>query len=489
MTQDVVAGDPAFAPFRALRRSLSAQLLALTIIFVLIAELIVLVPSVAEHRVDWFQKRLEQAYIVSIAIESPERAMIKPETMKRLFATAGIVGVVIDRDGMPKEEYTPGHNWMRYKTTYPISIENRIGPLLIADAWATFFSKGDNLVRVTGAPRFAGGGRVEMFVSQAALRRDLHRHAFNILILSLIISTLTALLFYAAVDQVIVRPVRRLTRGMAKFNEKPEEPASVIALSERRDELGEAERGLRALEQRVQDLLSQRRRLAALGAGISKISHDLRNILASAQLMSDRLAKSEDPRVRQLSPRLVQALDRAVALSRDTVSYGRMGPEALKKSRFPLAELADEALDDAARQDIEFVNEVPTDITIFGDRTQMYRALFNLIKNAVEAMTPAAEAVATSADQASPPPPRGSVSVRGRIDNGKVVVDVADTGPGVPSTARAKLFEPFQGSSKPGGTGLGVAIAYEILKAHGGALTLSKSDLAGATFTLELPVG
>lgn len=488
MTHEADAGDPAFAPFRALRRSLSAQLLALTVLFVLIAELIVLAPSVADYRVDWFEKRLEQAYIVSIALESPERAMIKPDTMKRLFATAGIVGVVLDRDGMPKEEYTPGHNWMRYKATYPISIENRGWPLLMADAWATFFSRGDNLVRVTGAPRFAGGARVEMFVSQAALRRDLHTYALNILFLSLVISTLTAILFYIAVDNFIVRPVRRLTRGMAKFNDRPEEPSSVIALSERRDEIGEAERGLRSLEERVQDLLAERRRLAALGAGISKISHDLRNILASAQLMSDRLAKSDDPRVRQLSPRLVQALDRAVALSRDTVSYGRMAPEALTKTRFALAELADEALEDAARLDVALVNEVPADMTVLADRTQIYRALFNLVKNAVEAIAPSADAVAASAVEDAPRPPQGSVSIRGRIENGRIVVEVADTGPGVPPAAKEKLFAPFQGSSKPGGTGLGVAIAYEILKAHGGSLTLSKSDASGATFTLDLPL-
>lgn len=489
MTHAAEAGDPAFAPLRALRRSLSAQLIALTIVFVLLAELIVLVPSVAKHRIDWFEKRLEQAYIASIALESPEHAMIKPDTMRRLYATAGIIGVVLDRNGMQKEEYTPGHNWMRYKATYPVAIENRSAPLLIADAWGTFFSKGDNLVRITGAPRFAGGTQVEMFVSQAALRRDLHDYARNILLLSLVISTLTGLLFYVAVDFVIVRPVRRLTRSMARFNERPEEPSSVLALSERNDELGDAERGLRAMEERVQSLLGERRRLAALGAGISKISHDLRNILASAQLMSDRLAKSEDPRVRQLSPRLLQALNRAVALSRDTVNYGRMAPEALRKARFLLRELADEALDDATHGQVAFVNAIPADITVVADRTQIYRALFNLVKNAVEAIAPdVATQPNSGAGDTAPPPPRGTVTLRGRIDAGKVEIEVADTGPGVPAAARAALFEPFRGSSKPGGTGLGVAIAYEILKAHGGALTLSKSDPSGATFTLELPL-
>lgn len=355
----------------------------------------------------------------------------------------------------------------------------------MAAAWGTMFSKGDNLVRVAGAPRYAGGARVEMYVSQAALRKDLGAYALNILWLSLVISTLTAVLFYGAVDHVIVRPVRRLTRSMARFNADPEDAAAVLPFSEREDELGEAERVLRELEKRVQDLLGQRRRLAALGAGISKISHDLRNILASAQLMSDRLAKSEDPRVRSLSPRLVQALDRAVALSRDTLSYGRMEPSALKKTRFGLAELVDEAIDDTASASVDVVNEVATDITVFADRTQIYRALFNLTRNAVQAIAP--EEAVPAAEGAAPPPPRGAVVIRARMEEGRIAIDVADTGPGLPSHAKEKLFEPFQGSQKPGGSGLGVAIAHEILKAHGGALALTKSDPGGATFTLTLP--
>ena len=479
-------GDPAVAPLRALRRSLSAQLLALTILFVLLAELIVLVPSVSQYRIDWLEKRLEQAYLVGLALEDPDRSMIDPVTMRRLFATAGVIGVIYDTQMGPQKQFSPDYNWMRYRTTLPIDLDRPNAPGRMAGAWATMFSKGDNLIRVAGAPRFAGGARVEMFVSQAALRRDLKRYAVNILWLSLLISTLTAFLFYGAVDHVIVRPVRRLTRGMARFNESPEDAAAVLPLSSREDELGAAERGLRDLEQRVQDLLAQRRRLAALGSGISKISHDLRNILASAQLMSDRLAKSDDPRVRSLSPRLVQALDRAVALSRDTLSYGRMEAAMLRKTRFGLSELVDEAIDDNASGHVDLVNEVATDMTVLADRTQIYRALFNLVRNAVQAIAPEAETVGADGG-GGPPELRGSVTIRARNESGRVVVDVADTGPGVPAHAREKLFEPFQGSQKPGGSGLGVAIAHEILKAHGGSLALTKSDASGATFTLVVP--
>ncbi|MBY0422795.1 MAG: ATP-binding protein, partial [Parvularculaceae bacterium] len=85
------------------------------------------------------------------------------------------------------------------------------------------------------------------------------------------------------------------------------------------------------------------------------------------------------------------------------------------------------------------------------------------------------------------PPPLGSVSIRARNESGRIVIDVVDTGPGLPAQALERLFEPFQGSQKPGGSGLGVAIAYEILRAHGGTLVLTKTDKTGATFTLALP--
>ena len=68
-----------------------------------------------------------------------------------------------------------------------------------------------------------------------------------------------------------------------------------------------------------------------------------------------------------------------------------------------------------------------------------------------------------------------------------IVIEVKDTGPGLPDEARARLFEPFQGSLKPGGSGLGVAIAYEIMRAHGGELELKSSNPGGAVFALFLP--
>lgn len=466
--------------YQRIRRSLSAQLLGLTLVFVLIAEAVVLIPSVSSMRIEWLEARIEAAYLVGLALEAPDMEMIDPVVARQLMDTANIVGVTVTRDGARIPVHSPEIDPGARPPVHYIDLRSVGMAGMVADALATIFSKGDDLVRVIGAPRYGGGEEVDILVSQQALRSDMLAFARTILFLSLAISTLAGALVYFTLDAMIVRPVRRLTTNMATFNANPEDAGNIMAPTARRDEIGEAQDALRSLEERIHDLLSQRRRLAALGAGISKISHDLRNILASAQLMSDRLAKSDDPRVRKLSPRLIQALDRAIALSRDTLSYGRMEPASLSRAPFDLHELVEEVFADTAALHVSFVNSTPEGLIVNADRNQLYRALFNITRNAVEAMTLPAGATPSVAPV---------VTVSARNDDGYVEIDVADTGPGVPEKVQAQLFEPFQGSNKPGGSGLGVAIAYEILRAHGGVLALARSGAAGATFTLTLPKG
>lgn len=463
------------------KRSLSSKLLALTILFVLFAEVVVLIPSVAKHRIDWLSARLESAYLVGLALDSPGGEMIEPETAEQLFATANILGVTLDVDGARMLIMTPKLTADQARVMRFVTLNYDMPQQHVVDAWATVFSRGDHSIRVVGKAKYASGGLVDMFVSQAALRADLFEYARNVLLLSLVISSLTAALVYWSLDRMIVRPVRRLTRNMTAFEKNPEDEGALLVAGERRDELGVAERSLASLERRTQALLKERRRLAALGAGISKISHDLRNILASAQLMSDRLAKSEDPRVRKLAPRLISSLNRAIALSRDTLSFARMEPGALKTETVNLARLVDDVLDDTAAIAVEARNDVDAEITVRADPTQLYRALFNLVKNAVDALAgpdPVEEDVGAKG---------GKIAIGARAEAGRLLISVADNGPGLPEAARAHLFEPFKGSLKPGGSGLGVAIAYEIAKAHGGDLRLAKSDDAGATFELSLP--
>ncbi len=465
------------------RRSLSSKLLALTVLFVFIAEIVVLIPSVSTQRLNWLNARLEAAYLVGLALDAPGGEMIETETAEQLFATANILGVTLDREGARMLIMTPKLTADQARVMRFVNLKYDMPQQHVADAWSTMFSRGDHSMRVVGKPKYAAGGDVDMFISQAALRRDLLEYARNVLLLSLVISTLTASLVFWSLNRMIVHPVGRLTRNMMAFEQNPEDVANILSPSRRIDEIGVAERSLAALERRTQSLLGERRRLAALGAGISKISHDLRNILASAQLMSDRLAKSDDPRVRKLSPRLISSLDRAIALSRDTLSYARMEPAALKIDAVKLNALVTDVMEDTASMSVELVNNVEAAFEVDADPTQLYRAIFNIVRNAVDALTPAEDAEA----EADPSGRKARVTVDARKDASTVVIEIADNGPGVPEEARRHLFEPFKGSFKPGGSGLGAAIAHEIAKAHGGELRLAKSDADGATFELSLP--
>ena len=471
------------------RRSLSLKVLALVIACILVAETVVLIPSIAYHRVTYLKDRIEAAYLVSLALESQAGEMIDLEDARELFDTAAIEGVSVMSDGAQVLIMAPDLDPSAQSIVHFVDIGDswRWSAATFFAPWQTLFSSGDDLVKVSGAAAFGDGEMVEILLSQEALRRDLFVYTCNIFILSILISSLTALFVYMRLTRTIVTPVQRLSQNMRAFEANPEDRAAVLSPSDRADEIGVAERSLAALETRTQRLLAERQRLAALGEGISKISHDLRNILASAQLMSDRLAKSDDPRVRKLSPRRIGALDRAIALSRDTLSYARMEPASLKIGPVNIAALIDDVFDDSAHMDVDFERRGGDDIKIEADSTQLYRAIFNIVKNAVEALTVGATQQTGDGQTGDGNTPRARVGVAVRAANDDVIILIEDNGAGIPEAAQAVLFDPFKGSQKAGGSGLGVAIAHEIAKAHGGALRLASSSDAGTVFEMTLP--
>jgi len=428
------------------RRSLSTKLLILTVLFVLLAEIVILIPSIAKQRMDWLHERVEASYVVGLALDSAYGEMISDEDARALFGTANVIGVVVEHGGKRLPIMVPETSPDQLAMKQTVYLDDMVAPSMIAEAWGNLTSRGNRSIRVIGKARYADEGMVDIIISEAALRKNLQIYARNVAILSLIVSTLTAGLLFWSLNIMIVRPVRLLTQNMAAFEDKPEDPNSLVVLHERSDEIGGAERSLLALETRTQSLLAERKRLAALGAGISKISHDLRNILASAQLMSDRLAASEDPRVRKLSPRLISALDRAIGLSRDTLNYARMEPENLKKEYSNLNKIIEEVFEDVATDHVTFKNNVDSTLNINADKTQLYRAFFNIVKNAREALIPN--------EETAPNDKRPSIEVHASKYPDNIVIDIIDNGSGLPDVARKDLFEPFKGSFKAGGSGL-----------------------------------
>lgn len=488
-----------------IKRSLSTRLLYLTIGFVLIAEAFVLLPSLAKHRLDWLNGRVEAAYLVSLALSPEEGKILTDEVADQLLQTANIKGVRFWQDGQMSIIRVTTIDPERSRPIHFVDLANRPLENYLTAPWAALFSSGDDLISVQGTTAFNDDAYVNILVSQAAQRADLWIYLRNILILSLIISAITAGLLYTWLNKALIRPVNNLLINMAAFEENPEDPNAIIVPGGKfDDELLEAQRGLASMEQRTHTLLEERRRLAALGAGISKISHDLRNILASAQLMSDRLAKSDDARVRRLSPRLISALGRAISLSKDTISFAQMGPSHLKKETVDIHKLVDDVFDATASMTIGQMNETPVGLVIQADPTQLYRAIFNIIRNANDAMEPDDGAVTGATTETANDAPTDAtapgagmnqpaqynlITIKTSITGDVCTIDVCDTGPGLPDEAKTHLFEPFKGSMKPGGSGLGVAIASEIARAHGGRLSLASSDENGSIFRFTLPVG
>jgi len=296
----------------------------------------------------------------------------------------------------------------------------------------------------------------------------------NILLLSIAISLITAMSLYVALLHWFLRPMERLTEKMVEFSETPEDASRIIVPSNRKDEIGTAEQQLQTMQREISQALVQKTHLANLGEAMTRINHDLRNILTTVQLVSGRLTKSQDPRVQSLSGTLMSGIDRAIALCTQTLTYGKTSQIVPRPILFELAPIADEignSLSLNPQSHIQFINQVASDFQLYADPDQIFRALLNLARNSAEAMEDTS----------------GEIVISAQYQDGFDIIDLADTGPGLPETAKEKLFEPFQGSTRQGGTGLGLANVLEITAAHGGEVRLMQSEASGTIFCIALP--
>jgi signal transduction histidine kinase len=347
---------------------------------------------------------------------------------------------------------------------------------LIHDAISVFFQRDEHLIRVVGQPSSVATEFVEVVLPQAPLKAAMVRYGLNVLVLSIIISIISAALVYLALNRLLVAPMMRITRNMLHFSQKPEDASRIITPSDRTDEVGTAERELAHMQGELASLLQQKSRLAALGLAVSKINHDLRNLLSSTQLFSDRLTAIKDPTVQRFAPKLIASLDRAINFCNDTLRFGRAAEAAPRRELFPLRPLVEdvgEGLGLPHGASVGWAIEMPLDIEVDADRDHLYRVLGNLVRNSAQAI--ASQRVAAAL-----------IKVSAKRTGPKVVIDVADNGPGVPELARAHMFEAFQGSTRKGGTGLGLTIAHELIVAHGGDLYLVDTA-KGATFRIAIP--
>ena len=454
--------------------SLSGRFLILTAVFVMLAEVLIFLPSMARFREDYLTDRLERAQIASLALLSVD--MIDPDIEAELLANAEVYNVALQRNSTRElilSSPIPGP----VAATYDLRDASSL--ILMRDAMVRLVDAEPRLIRVLGYPSRQAGDLIEVTMQSAPLRHAMIEYGLRILILSAVISVITAFLLFLAVRRLLVKPIKGVVAQMQRYAEAPEDARRIIKPRARVRELREAEEALKSLETQLSASLRQKERLAQLGGAVARVSHDLRNILTSAQLFTDRIETSEDPAVKRLAPKLVGSITRAVSLCETTLAFGKAEEPAPVLTQFNLAELVAEVIEAErlaiGEHDLSLSEDIPASLQIRGDPEQLYRVIGNLVRNARQAILGSGQS--------------GEINVAAREEDEAWVIEVTDTGPGLPPKAREHLFKPFQGGARKGGAGLGLAIVAELVRNHGGTLRLARTDEQGSCFEIRLPMG
>lgn len=453
-------------------KSLSGRFLILTIIFVMLAEVFIFVPSIARFREDYMLARLERAQIASLALEAND--MIDEQLEYELLKNAGVYNVVLRRDEV-RELMLSSEIPVPISATYDLRSPRAWE--LIRDAMMRLFDREPTVVRVIGNPVQDAGLLIEVTMATEPLRAAMIDYGLRILALSAMISVFTAALLFIAVRFFLVKPIRGVVDAMQSYAAAPEDARRIIEPSAGVTELHEAETTLKELQTELTAALKQKERLAQLGGAVAKVSHDLRNILTSAQLFADRIETSEDPTVRRMVPKLLNSISRAVNLCESTLAFGRAEEPPPALDRISISKIVYDVVDSerlaCEDYDLSFSEDVPPGLVLRADPEQLYRVIANLVRNARQAI------------MASGKP--GEILISATEDEAEWAVTVADSGPGLPPKAQEHLFRPFQGAVRKGGSGLGLAISAELVRGHGGRLELEKTGPDGTVFRIYLP--
>ena len=454
----------------ALPWGLSARLLALTALFVMLAEVLIYVPSISRFRKAYLEDQITKADLAILAVEASPGNVVGEKLAMDLLLRAGAYGIVLKeperRMLMLSKEMPPAVD-----VTY--DLRHVMFPQWIGEALMTLLQTKNRVMRVVAASPHNAGATIEVLLDETPMREEMLGFSVRILELSIIISLFTAGLVFLSLQWLMVRPILQITDSMTRFRKNPEDESVTIQPTDRNDEIGVAQRELASMQEDLRGALRHKTHLAALGAAVAKINHDLRNTLSTAVLTSDHLASIDDPEVKRVAPRLSNAIDRAVALCSQTLDFVRDVRISLQPTVFVLNDLVSELNSTVCRPSadspgLEKVKAVDLRFEIEADREQMYRVFSNLALNAAQAGA-------------------RTVQIEAVDETDSLVIDIHDDGPGIEGGVRERLFQPFSGTARKGGTGLGLVIAREIINAHGGELTLAESSPGGTTFRIELP--
>lgn len=462
-------------------KSLSGRLFLLTIVFVMLAEILIFIPSFSRYRIDYLRMQMERAEIaiqalsVSTPLPPAEADSIREQEVA-LLELMGLYEII---------KYDPGNDVIIHLKrpilrvdvkTYDLSNNSPVQWMI--DGLSSIFEDPLELMRLTQTDP-VHKTRLAVTLPKADMLKGLTGYAVRILLLSLFISTLTSILIYFVVRRFVVTPIVNLVDQMAYYQKEPENPERIIQPSSHVSDIHDAQRALAALQNQVIEALDQKNRLAALGEAVAKINHDLRNILASAQLLADRLEESQEPMAQRIGFKLVRSLDRAVTLCTNSLIFGQLRENLPVKEPVNLVDIVSDVLESVNIHDdeehIDIRVNVNQNLNFMSDSDYLYRILLNLVRNAHHAINQKADSSRV-------------LIINADIETQEIlVIHVSDSGGGMPEEAKNFLFQPFKGGVKRGGTGLGLSITKDLCKLLGGEVILSKTDEEGTIFEVRLP--
>jgi len=479
MAQSETSEPPARALWRRAREfsaSLAGRLLAITAATVLLGEALIFAPALAEFHEAWLRERMNLSQVAALALEVSPDMEIAESLEYELLTNAGVQRAALQREGervllLEDPEAAPSGEHVTYDYTQASRLQRFLW------AFETFLAQEGRTLRVLARPRFESGDFIEIVLREAPLKRAMDRFANGFIRTSMLILIAAGALVYISLTFAFVQPMHDLTEAIERFRDRPEDVSIAFPRSRRQDEIGRAQRAAADMAEQVRNALRQKERLAALGAAVARIGHDLRNMLSTAQLVADRLGKSGDEEVRRLAPRLERTIDRAAGLASSTLKYGRADEKAPDLQRVDVATVAADAAADAlvGFEAIHYRADIEPGLACIADPEHLHRIIVNLLRNAAQAVLPHGRA-----DK--------GILLRAQRIEGRCEIEVIDRGPGVRGDLRGRLFEPFVSAApEAGGTGLGLAIARELTRAMGGELSLTRTGAEGSTFKIELP--
>jgi signal transduction histidine kinase len=462
-----------------LSESLTARLLLIGAGFISLTEALLFVPAMASFRDNWLMDRLRTAEMVALTTTKPGRDGLLGGQSSELIRAADIQSIAILQNRTLPEANGANQTRLAVLGAPPrgkimtVQPETQTIGTSFFGVLAAYAAPSDRYIRIIGRPQTNAAIQLEVIVAEAPLKDALLRRTWGVLISTLALSLTIGALIYAALADGFVRPLRKLTRAIARFSAAPTDASRAFVPTGRTDEIGQAEVAFSAMQETVRSAFLQKDRLAQLGLAVSKIAHDLRHSLGAAHLVSERLASVDDPVVRATAPRLERALQRAINLAQSTLSFGKAQERPPEIELIYLSDALDEAADEALTEHpISWSHDVPNDLEVEIDAEHLHRILTNLIRNAAQAIIASGQV--------------GAVRASAKMENDQIDLHIIDTGPGLPKRVQDQLFTPFAGSGLTGGAGLGLAISLELARLNGGDIILNATGPTGTDFIVRL---